>query len=295
LQTEPDCCGNKLVEAPEECDDGNLVSSDACVACKKATCGDGVRQLGVEPCDGGDLGPDTCASLLGAGYVGPLSCGAGCKYDTSKCTGPLGTINNPAASCKAILDGGWSTGNGVYYLKVGNTPVKAWCDMAGGGWTLVTSWPHVPTTGVWGEFTTGLDDPAPGKQHAQAFRTLFPHPTEVKMTYLGNNQTLTFSISPTASWATQDNGCRIQLTDGRHLIFELLHCQPGQGVCVCNGAYGSGMNCDGDAGQIAGQGMFNHCTQNEFCGCGTFGWKYSAGGCSPDVCGPAAQLAVYLR
>ncbi len=295
VQTKPDCCGNLQVEAGEECDDGNTVGSDDCVDCKNAFCGDGVRRVLVEDCDGQDMGPGTCSSLLGAGFDGTVTCGAGCKYDTIKCKGPLGSASNPATSCKEILDAGKSTGNGVYYLKSGANTVKAWCDMSNGGWTLVTSWPHVPTGGVWGEFTTGLDDPAPGKKHAHAFRTMFPHPNEAKIVYLGNNQTISVTTAGGANWTVVDQGCRIQLSDGRYLVFERLHCQPGQGVCVHNGAYDTGVNCDGDMGQIAGQGMFNDCTKNEFCSCGTYGWKYQAGGCTPTVCQPPDQLAVYFR
>lgn len=43
-------------------------------------------------------------------------------------------------SCKAILDAGQSTGNGVYTIvpyDEPNMPVQVFCDMSGGGWTLV--------------------------------------------------------------------------------------------------------------------------------------------------------------
>jgi hypothetical protein len=53
----------------------------------------------------------------------------------------LGTINNPALSCKAILDDGSSIGDGAYYLDTDGSgainAVQAFCDMTndGGGWT----------------------------------------------------------------------------------------------------------------------------------------------------------------
>jgi cysteine-rich repeat protein len=51
-------CGNTIVEAGEECDDGNHLSTDACIDCKLAKCGDGFVEAGVELC--GDSPPDAC-------------------------------------------------------------------------------------------------------------------------------------------------------------------------------------------------------------------------------------------
>jgi cysteine-rich repeat protein len=46
-------CGDGLVQAPEECDDGNDVSSDACTrTCTIAKCGDGSVWKDKEECDG---------------------------------------------------------------------------------------------------------------------------------------------------------------------------------------------------------------------------------------------------
>lgn len=47
------------------------------------------------------------------------------------------TKNN--ASCKTLLDQTPSLSNGVYQLKRGSDEIPAYCDMAGGGWTLVAS------------------------------------------------------------------------------------------------------------------------------------------------------------
>lgn len=48
-------CGDGIISGAEECDDGNLLSDDACLnGCVKATCGDGFIQIGVEGCDDGD-------------------------------------------------------------------------------------------------------------------------------------------------------------------------------------------------------------------------------------------------
>ena len=294
LTTLDDCCGNMITEDGEECDDANLVDTDACVECQNATCGDGALHAGQEVCDADLMTLTTCEEFLGAGFSGDLDCD-NCEFDVSGCTGPLGSEDNPAADCKAIFDAGLADGDGVYYLANGEDSIKAWCDMANGGWTLVTSWPYTKTPGVWGAFSLDLDDPAPGTKHAIPFRTIFPHPSKARMTYLGNDQTLTFDIKPASDWTTLDEGCRIQLTDNRYFIFEEVHDSSGQGICINNGAYSGGHNCDGDAGQVAGQGLFNKATQNEFCNCGSFGWKYSSGGCNATICSPPGQVAIYLQ
>ena len=294
LETTADCCGNLAVEEGEECDDGNMDDSDACVGCLHAVCGDGVLYVGEEDCEEGIMGGETCESQIGAGFTGELTCTA-CAYDITACIGPLGSQSNPAIDCKAIFDAGAEDGDGVYFLQHEGNPIKAWCDMQNGGWTMVTSWPHVPVLGVWGDFSQGLDDPGPGKQHALPFRSIIPNPTEAKLIYLGNDQTLSYSIAGGAQWQTSTTGARIQVSDGRYFIFENAHCAPGQGICIVNGNYHDGFNCDGDSGQISGQGLFNQCTSNEFCNCGTYGWKYDTGGCNATVCEPPEQVVVYLR
>ena len=295
LETIPDCCGNNIVEDGEECDDANLDDNDACVSCFDAVCGDGFLQEGEEDCEATLPLDATCEEIVGEGFTGQLACDGDCNFDTSDCTGPLGSQTNPAPTCLAILDAGESTGNGVYHLAYDGGAIQAYCDMDNGGWTLITSWQYQHTPGPWGEFHVAVDDPAPGKHHCLPFKALFPQPDRVKMTYLGNNQTLEFDITDGQTWSKANNGTRVQVTTGNYLIFENLHCEPGQGVCVVNGNYHDNHNCDGDSGQIGGQGWFNHCTGNEFCNCGTFGWKYDSGGCSATVCDPTAQLAVYLK
>lgn len=59
----PTQCGDGFVDraANEECDDKNEVTTDACVACKRATCGDGFVRAGVEECDDRNTTPrDGC-------------------------------------------------------------------------------------------------------------------------------------------------------------------------------------------------------------------------------------------
>lgn len=117
----PTCqvCGNGALEAGEQCDDANLVNTDACLnTCESASCGDGFVWQGVEECDDGndddtdectntcafpvsvcgdgvrtgseecdgdDFGGATCDSL-GQGGFGTLACANDCTIDTSRCS-----------------------------------------------------------------------------------------------------------------------------------------------------------------------------------------------------------------
>jgi cysteine-rich repeat protein len=55
-------CGDGILQVNEECDDGNLEDTDACLSsCIAATCGDLVVQAGVEQCDdANDIDTDAC-------------------------------------------------------------------------------------------------------------------------------------------------------------------------------------------------------------------------------------------
>jgi cysteine-rich repeat protein len=52
-------------DANEECDDGNMVSTDECIMCKDAFCGDGhVRAGSLEQCDDGNMADgDGCSAM----------------------------------------------------------------------------------------------------------------------------------------------------------------------------------------------------------------------------------------
>lgn len=75
-----DClaCGNGGVEGEEECDDGNQINTDDCVACSVARCGDGYRQSGIEACDDGD-------GVNSDEYTGEAHCNATCKVIFAYC------------------------------------------------------------------------------------------------------------------------------------------------------------------------------------------------------------------
>ena len=62
----PPTCGDGFTQAGvEECDDGNMGNTDACVAmCKPAKCGDSFVSTGVEECDDGNILPgDSCSPM----------------------------------------------------------------------------------------------------------------------------------------------------------------------------------------------------------------------------------------
>jgi subtilisin-like proprotein convertase family protein len=300
---QPAKCGDEGVhQGVEECDDANTDPSDACLGCKLAVCGDGALQAGVDLCDGQALGGATCASVVGPGWTGTLACAASCNaYDTSSCVNPLGgQPDNPAPSCKQILDTGASVGDGIYHLTNGTKVFQAWCDMSGGGWTLVASWVYSVFPGDWGKFHYLATDPAPGKQHVLPFLSLFPSPAEVRLVYLDNGHGFTEAIKGGASWTTlASHGARIQVSTGDYLIFDDQGCSGGQGICVVNGTYGSGFNCDGDNNQVYGRGLFNSCASNELgcANCNVFApaWKVDTSSCTVDVCNAMGHVAVYMR
>jgi hypothetical protein len=93
-----DCCtlkGVSITNAAGDCcntsEDG--VCDPDCIAgldsdCnKKITCNPNGNKESFEACDGSDFGTYSgCASYLGTGYTGNLTCTSACKIDTSGCT-----------------------------------------------------------------------------------------------------------------------------------------------------------------------------------------------------------------
>jgi hypothetical protein len=260
-------------------------------------CGDGFLRSGVETCDGALLAGASCASVLGVGHTGALSCAADCKsFNTSACVGPLGSQSNPAVSCKALLAAAPGTASGAYWLKNGNDKVRAYCDMttSGGGWTLATSWNYSTVTQQWGTFTVAVADPKPGIKHALPFQTMFDKPAEFRMVY-SNGQVVSAAINGT--WEKGGTGVRIKLTNGLYLVYDQQACAggvdtpSGSGFCMVNGNYSDGFACDGNSGQSSGSGLFNACAGDEN-GCNSASWVLGGG---VQVCGASGLVAIYLR
>ena len=86
---------------------------------------------------------DDCGDPCGPEGVLGGYCSAGSKCTAAGCVLITGSQANPAPSCKAILEAGDSTGDGVYWLDTDGAgpvlPFQALCDMStdGGGWTLL--------------------------------------------------------------------------------------------------------------------------------------------------------------
>ena len=87
-------CGNGVLNAGEQCDDGDTQSGDGCsAACDlEYYCGDGIINPGEE-CDGTNLGPiDACVDL-DTFQGGAISCTTQCRFNTTQCVPP------PAGVC----------------------------------------------------------------------------------------------------------------------------------------------------------------------------------------------------
>jgi cysteine-rich repeat protein len=94
-------CENGILEAGEECDDGNNNKFDSCTVCRNAECGDGFIWIGVEQCDYSNSfnNPAVCTMSCreprcGDGYLNPAKeecddqnlidndgCSSKCKLD----------------------------------------------------------------------------------------------------------------------------------------------------------------------------------------------------------------------
>jgi len=104
-------CGDSLNETGEQCDDGDTGSGDGCSSTCTIesgwTCSGGSGQSscteivteecgnnlieGTEVCDGTALNGENCASQMGTGYTGTLSCAGDCSgYVTTSCVPPSG-------------------------------------------------------------------------------------------------------------------------------------------------------------------------------------------------------------
>ena len=85
-------------------------------------CGDGVKN-GTDICDGLDLGSATCASVMGVGFTGSLTCKGDCSgFVTSSCSPPPAVCGNATkemgedcdgvdlsgASCSSLKGVGWT-------------------------------------------------------------------------------------------------------------------------------------------------------------------------------------------
>lgn len=85
-------CDNGLIEAPEGCNDGNLINEDACLNnCQPAHCGDGVIWSDIESCDPTSAQPTPkCVDLMKSSMIlhtpeQRVDCTTTCAFETSVC------------------------------------------------------------------------------------------------------------------------------------------------------------------------------------------------------------------
>jgi len=133
-------CGDKIVQMPEECDDGpNNADDAACTsACKMAVCGDGLIRAGEEYCE--DLNDDPADGCVGC-FVPHV--------------------------CKEVQIYGPGSPTGIYLLDPdANGPsglVPVFCDMElkGGGWTRIERSPLADPIGkaLFVDFEVNYTDP----------------------------------------------------------------------------------------------------------------------------------------
>jgi cysteine-rich repeat protein/YVTN family beta-propeller protein len=101
------CCGNGIVEADEECDDGNTADGDACKSdCTPNVCGDGIVYVGIEQCDGGVCCSPSCAfepsMTVCRAAAGPCDVAERCTGASAAC--PADGFAPPGTPCPADAD-----------------------------------------------------------------------------------------------------------------------------------------------------------------------------------------------
>jgi cysteine-rich repeat protein len=153
----PPECGNGLQETGEQCDDGNLDDTDACLAtCLAASCGDGYTWSGFEYCDdGNEIETDTCDSACNPVVHRKVF------VSSATFTGALGGLSGADAKCQALAASAGLTGTfkawlsddttspskrfdtsftGVYELVDGTLVEHGWAGLT--DWSLVSYLEH---------------------------------------------------------------------------------------------------------------------------------------------------------
>ena len=206
----------------------------------------------------------------------------------------LGTSTAPAKSCQQLADLGVDH-SGVYFLESQSTsePIPAFCELPS-GWLLLVSRKAGPISAPWGTFSEGTPGLSTQTQ-VIPFLDLALSPSEVRLDAVGQELSLSREVALDAQWEVAGNGARIQLVDGDYAIFSDQASTGIETFCLVSGLFDSGYKCDGNDGQIAGVGLFDLFTEDDFCNCNTYGWKQEPGGCDATLCGPTGLFAFWVR
>jgi cysteine-rich repeat protein len=121
-------CGDGITDTGEECDDANLVETDACSSvCELPRCGDGFRQ-GTEECDdGNDENTDACTTSCVATRCGDGLVNDRLRLDTL--TSP--TVTNPYGVRGRVCDDGSSCSGTCDMTASPNAPEHGICEALG--------------------------------------------------------------------------------------------------------------------------------------------------------------------
>ncbi|MDC0721039.1 DUF4215 domain-containing protein [Nannocystis bainbridge] len=148
-------CGDGTVngDAGEECDDQNEVDTDACIACKTATCGDGFVQAGAEECDDGTPdGDDLCNECKNVPYRYIFTTAA--TY-----TGKFGNVIVADTSCTTAAIGAdlpiSDNTQWVAWLSAGASQAIQRLDTGFTGWYVLPTTPPTLVARGWAGLTSG--------------------------------------------------------------------------------------------------------------------------------------------
>ncbi len=116
-------------------------------------CGNGQIDSG-EQCDGANLGGNTCASVVGTGSTGTLTCSGTCTFNTAQCTPPSSSGN--LSFSRTVIDSGFAGD----VKAIGDIDGDGYPDLVIGGpamnWYKYPTWAKTTIATPTNEFTTDM-------------------------------------------------------------------------------------------------------------------------------------------
>jgi cysteine-rich repeat protein len=102
-------CGDGIVQAGEQCDDGNAVNTDGCSnVCRLPTCGDGILQAGEQCDDGNQVNTDSCTNACRTAV-----CGDGIRRPSEACDDGNTAAGDGCSTRCSVEPGFRCTGEGL--------------------------------------------------------------------------------------------------------------------------------------------------------------------------------------